>query len=112
MSRGETGYPVTAAYLCDRLQTAGVLTGYDSAVLRGDPATGKFSVVYLRGDTVAAVDAMGITTLPDDLACYTATMPDITPDTASHSTPQHDTGELRHTPVSYTHLTLPTTPYV
>ncbi|MGO4689638.1 NAD(P)/FAD-dependent oxidoreductase [Glaciibacter sp. 2TAF33] len=42
----------------DRLQTAGVLTGYDSAVLRGDPATGKFSVVYLRGDTVAAVDAI------------------------------------------------------
>ena len=24
-------------------------------------------------------------------------MPDITPDTASHSTPQHDAGELRHT---------------
>src|SRR5258708_10184516 len=24
-------------------------------------------------------------------------MPDITPDTASHSTPQHDSGELRHT---------------
>ncbi|WP_167042095.1 FAD-dependent oxidoreductase [Salinibacterium sp. ZJ454] len=42
----------------DRLQTAGVLTGYDSAVLRGDPATGKFSVVYMRGDTVAAVDAI------------------------------------------------------
>lgn len=42
----------------DRLQTAGVLTGYDSPVLRGDPASGKFSVVYLRGNTVAAVDAI------------------------------------------------------
>ncbi len=42
----------------DRLQTAGVLTGYDSPVLRGDPSTGKFSVVYLRGNTVAAVDAI------------------------------------------------------
>lgn len=42
----------------DRLQTAGVLTGYDSSVLRGDPSTGKFSVVYLRGNTVAAVDAV------------------------------------------------------
>lgn len=42
----------------DRLQTAGVLTGYDSSVLRGDPSTGKFSVVYLRGDVVAAVDAI------------------------------------------------------
>jgi 3-phenylpropionate/trans-cinnamate dioxygenase ferredoxin reductase subunit len=42
----------------DRLQTAGVLTGYDSSILRGDPADGKFSVVYLRGDVVAAVDAI------------------------------------------------------
>ncbi|WP_173922379.1 NAD(P)/FAD-dependent oxidoreductase [Agromyces sp. Marseille-P2726] len=42
----------------DRLQTAGVLTGYDAPVLRGDPASGKFSVVYLRGNTVAAVDAI------------------------------------------------------
>lgn len=42
----------------DRLQTAGVLTGYDAAVCRGVPASGKFSVVYLRGSTVAAVDAV------------------------------------------------------
>jgi 3-phenylpropionate/trans-cinnamate dioxygenase ferredoxin reductase subunit len=42
----------------DRLQTAGVLTGYDSAILRGDPESGKFSVIYLRGDVVAAVDAL------------------------------------------------------
>jgi 3-phenylpropionate/trans-cinnamate dioxygenase ferredoxin reductase component len=42
----------------DRLQTAGVLTGYDAAVLRGDPASGRFSVVYLRNGTIAAVDAV------------------------------------------------------
>jgi 3-phenylpropionate/trans-cinnamate dioxygenase ferredoxin reductase subunit len=41
-----------------KLQTAGVLTGYDSSVVRGDPASDRFSVVYLRGDTVAAVDAV------------------------------------------------------
>lgn len=42
----------------DRLQTVGVLTGYDTSVVRGDPESGKFSVVYLRGDVVAAVDAV------------------------------------------------------
>ena len=45
----------------DKLQTAGILVGYDSTVVRGDPASGKFSVVYLRGDTVAAVDAINNT---------------------------------------------------
>lgn len=41
-----------------RLQTAGLLTGYDDCVVRGDPDTGKFSVVYLRNRTVLAIDAV------------------------------------------------------
>ncbi|MGM7775795.1 NAD(P)/FAD-dependent oxidoreductase [Arthrobacter sp. KNU-44] len=45
----------------DKLQTAGILAGYDATVVRGDPASGKFSVIYLRGDTVAAVDAINNT---------------------------------------------------
>jgi NADPH-dependent 2,4-dienoyl-CoA reductase/sulfur reductase-like enzyme len=31
-----------------RLQTVGLSTGHDEAVLRGDPATRSFSVVYLQ----------------------------------------------------------------
>lgn len=42
----------------DRLQTVGVLTGYDASVVRGNPASDKFSVVYFRGQVVAAVDAI------------------------------------------------------
>lgn len=42
-----------------RLQTAGVRHPEDEVVLRGEPADGKFSVVYLRGGRVAAVDTVG-----------------------------------------------------
>ncbi|MDQ4491931.1 FAD-dependent oxidoreductase [Sinomonas sp. ASV486] len=42
-----------------RLQTAGVRHPDDDVLLRGDPANGKFSVIYLRGGRVAAVDTVG-----------------------------------------------------
>ncbi|SDB79802.1 3-phenylpropionate/trans-cinnamate dioxygenase ferredoxin reductase subunit [Raineyella antarctica] len=42
-----------------RLQTAGVMHPDDDIVLRGDPATGKFSVCYLREDSLAAIDTVG-----------------------------------------------------
>ncbi|WP_294243021.1 FAD-dependent oxidoreductase [uncultured Sphingomonas sp.] len=41
-----------------KLQTTGLSAGHDSAVLRGDPATRSFSVVYLRGGRVIAIDAV------------------------------------------------------
>ncbi|GAM05274.1 MAG: FAD-dependent oxidoreductase [Pseudomonadota bacterium] len=41
-----------------RLQTAGINAGYDETVLRGDPETRKFSVVYLREGKVVAVDCV------------------------------------------------------
>ncbi|RZT94852.1 3-phenylpropionate/trans-cinnamate dioxygenase ferredoxin reductase subunit [Advenella incenata] len=41
-----------------RLQTVGLNIGYDSEVLRGDPFTGSFSIVYLRGGKVAALDCV------------------------------------------------------
>ena len=41
-----------------RLQTAGLSIGHDLAVLRGDPATRSFSVVYLKDGRVIAVDAV------------------------------------------------------
>lgn len=41
-----------------KLQTAGLLTGYDHTVVRGEPASGKFAVYYLRGPHLLAVDAV------------------------------------------------------
>lgn len=41
-----------------RLQIAGVAAEGDSAVLRGDPASGKFSVFRFRGETLAAVESI------------------------------------------------------
>ena len=44
-----------------RLQTAGLSIGHDRAVLRGDPATRSFSVVYLKEGQVIAIDAVSRT---------------------------------------------------
>ena len=41
-----------------KLQTIGLSVGHDRAVLRGDPATRRFSVVYLRQERVIAIDAV------------------------------------------------------
>lgn len=41
-----------------KLQTIGLNSDYDETVLRGDPATGRFSVVYLREGQVAALDCV------------------------------------------------------
>jgi 3-phenylpropionate/trans-cinnamate dioxygenase ferredoxin reductase component len=44
-----------------KLQTAGLNLGYDATVLRGDPATRSFSVIYLKGGRMVAVDAVSNT---------------------------------------------------
>jgi 3-phenylpropionate/trans-cinnamate dioxygenase ferredoxin reductase subunit len=41
-----------------RLQTAGLSTGYDDVIVRGDPAARSFSAIYCRGGKVVAVDAI------------------------------------------------------
>ena len=41
-----------------KLQTVGLSAGHDQAVLRGDPQTRKFSVVYLRQGRVIALDCV------------------------------------------------------
>jgi NAD(P)H-nitrite reductase len=41
-----------------RLQTVGLLTGYDDVVVRGDPANRSFSLVYLRDSRVIALDCV------------------------------------------------------
>jgi 3-phenylpropionate/trans-cinnamate dioxygenase ferredoxin reductase subunit len=44
-----------------RLQTVGLSMGYDRCVLRGDPATRSFSVIYLRDGRVIALDCVNAT---------------------------------------------------
>jgi 3-phenylpropionate/trans-cinnamate dioxygenase ferredoxin reductase subunit len=41
-----------------RLQTVGLSLGFDDLVLRGDPATRSFSVIYLREGRVIALDCV------------------------------------------------------
>lgn len=44
-----------------KLQTVGLSSGFDAAIVRGDPATRSFSVVYLRGGRVIALDCVNRT---------------------------------------------------
>jgi 3-phenylpropionate/trans-cinnamate dioxygenase ferredoxin reductase subunit len=44
-----------------KLQTVGISLGFDATVLRGDPAERSFSVVYLRGGRVIALDCVNRT---------------------------------------------------
>jgi 3-phenylpropionate/trans-cinnamate dioxygenase ferredoxin reductase subunit len=41
-----------------KLQIAGLSTGYDEVVLRGDPAARSFAAFYLKGGQILAVDAV------------------------------------------------------
>jgi 3-phenylpropionate/trans-cinnamate dioxygenase ferredoxin reductase subunit len=41
-----------------KLQIAGLSQGYDANVIRGDPASRKFAVFYLKNGTLIAVDAV------------------------------------------------------
>jgi 3-phenylpropionate/trans-cinnamate dioxygenase ferredoxin reductase subunit len=41
-----------------KLQTVGLSTGHDATLLRGDPATRSFSVIYLKGGKVIALDSV------------------------------------------------------
>jgi 3-phenylpropionate/trans-cinnamate dioxygenase ferredoxin reductase subunit len=41
-----------------KLQTVGLSTGHDAAILRGDPATRSFSLVYLKQGCVIALDCV------------------------------------------------------
>lgn len=41
-----------------KLQTVGLSTGHDATVTRGDPATRSFSIIYLKGGRVVALDCV------------------------------------------------------
>ncbi|MDX5985099.1 NAD(P)/FAD-dependent oxidoreductase [Sphingomonas echinoides] len=44
-----------------RLQTIGISAGHDAEVVRGDPATRSFSIVYLKQGRVVALDCLNAT---------------------------------------------------
>ncbi|CAG9271673.1 Ferredoxin--NAD(P)(+) reductase fdr [Paraburkholderia unamae] len=44
-----------------RIQMAGLSGGHDKAVVRGDPASGSFSVAYLRDGALIAIDCVNAT---------------------------------------------------
>jgi 3-phenylpropionate/trans-cinnamate dioxygenase ferredoxin reductase component len=44
-----------------KLQTVGLSTGHDATVIRGDPATRSFSVIYLKEGRVIALDCVNAT---------------------------------------------------
>ena len=44
-----------------KLQTVGISAGYDSTVMRGDPAVRSFSLIYLRAGRVIALDCVNAT---------------------------------------------------
>jgi 3-phenylpropionate/trans-cinnamate dioxygenase ferredoxin reductase subunit len=41
-----------------KLQTAGLHYGYDETIIRGDPADGRFSLIYLRHGRMIAIDCI------------------------------------------------------
>ncbi|WP_420144383.1 NAD(P)/FAD-dependent oxidoreductase [Sphingobium sp.] len=41
-----------------KLQTVGISAGFDQTILRGDPASRSFSIVYLKGGKVIALDCV------------------------------------------------------
>jgi 3-phenylpropionate/trans-cinnamate dioxygenase ferredoxin reductase subunit len=49
-----------------KLVTVGLSAGHDRQVLRGDPAQGSFSVCYLRGGELIAIDT--VNNVKDQLA--------------------------------------------
>lgn len=44
-----------------KLQTIGLSSGHDATILRGDPASRSFSIVYTRNGTVIALDCVNAT---------------------------------------------------
>ena len=43
-----------------KIQTVGLNTDFEQAIVRGDPQSGRFSVVYLRGGSVVALDCVNM----------------------------------------------------
>ena len=68
-----------------RLQTVGLSTGFDDLVLRGDPATRSFSLVYLKQDRVIALDCVNM--VKDYVQGRALVVQRLTPDRAALADP-------------------------
>ena len=68
-----------------RLQTVGLSTGFDDLVLRGDPATRSFSLVYLKQDRVIALDCVNM--VKDYVQGRALVVERLTPDRAALADP-------------------------
>lgn len=65
IASGEDGTYVTVPWFWSnqydlRLQTIGLSMGFDETILRGDPATRSFSLVYLKAGCVIALDCVNM----------------------------------------------------
>ncbi len=77
-----------------KLQTAGLLSkGYDRAVVRGDPDSGRFSVFYLDGERLVALDAINAAA-DFNVAKRIIGVPDIALDPARIADLGHDVRKL------------------
>ena len=68
-----------------RLQTVGLSTGFDDLVLRGDPATRSFSLVYLKQGRVIALDCVNM--VKDYVQGRALVVQRLTPDRAALADP-------------------------
>ena len=68
-----------------RLQTVGLSTGFDGLVLRGDPATRSFSLVYLKQGRVIALDCVNM--VKDYVQGRALVVQRLTPDRAALADP-------------------------
>ena len=75
-----------------KLQTVGLSTGHDELVVRGDPAARSFSVIYLRGGRVAALDC--VNAVKDYVQGRKLILADVIPDKAALADPAVPLKEL------------------
>jgi 3-phenylpropionate/trans-cinnamate dioxygenase ferredoxin reductase component len=75
-----------------KLQTAGLAAGYDQIVVRGDATTPPFSVAYLRGGKLIALD--GISAIKDFMAAKQLIAAGVSPDPAKLADPSVALKEL------------------
>lgn len=75
-----------------KLQMVGLSEGYDTTVLRGDPATRSFSLFYLKDGAIIAADA--ISQPKDFMAAKKLVAARAAPDAAALANPEHALTDL------------------
>ncbi|UYY57923.1 NAD(P)/FAD-dependent oxidoreductase [Sphingomonas sp. S2-65] len=81
-----------------KLQTVGISAGHDTALVRGDPETRSFSVVYLRNGRVIALDC--VNSIKDYVQGRKLVVDGATPDLAALADASRPLKELASLPAS------------